>query len=51
MRMNEGSAVQALREKRTAEQPGKKKRKRADDEDEDASSGEELSDSDDAVGV
>ena len=41
--------MQALREKRAAEQPGKKKRKRA-DEDEDASTADEMSDSDDAVG-
>jgi len=43
-------SVQALREKRVAEQPGKKKRKRV-DEDEDASTADEMSDSDDAVGM
>lgn len=42
--------MQALREKRAAEQPSKKKRKRA-DEDEDASTADEMSDSDDAVGM
>jgi len=43
-------SVQALREKRVAEQPGKKKRKRV-DEDEDASTADEMSNSDDAVGM
>ena len=42
-------AVQALRAQRAAEQPAAKKRKR-DHDDEGASSAEDMSDSDDAVG-
>lgn len=42
--------MQALRAERASQQQGKKKRKRTDEDDE-ASSAEEMSDSDDAVGV